>query len=245
MSGRNITIPSPPTPLFDVINSSAPSINDPERVAAEWGLSNWRSKDAFAGTDKRPMRAWAWEFLRRSPEYREAWAKATRPRSVPDGWIGVSPPSPDIFDAMSRFGLPHFLDPREPSPDPRFIWSRDYVPLYFGPTEQLSPLRANQAAAVIDLTREIGPQLALVHAALKPRIKRLSATRMRLRTNPGFPVLLRVLDAFEQGAKPSEIGRVLVGGDDRKRRETYVGRWRKWAEDQRDHGYRWIAAHDK
>ncbi|MBS0220962.1 MAG: hypothetical protein JSR91_09490 [Proteobacteria bacterium] len=36
----------------------------------------WDRSEAYAYTDTLPRRAWAWEFLRRDPDFRHAWAAA-------------------------------------------------------------------------------------------------------------------------------------------------------------------------
>lgn len=36
----------------------------------------WRRSEAYAYTDTVPRRAWAWEFLRRDPDFQRAWAAA-------------------------------------------------------------------------------------------------------------------------------------------------------------------------
>jgi len=46
-----------------MVNSYAPG--------GEW---DWRCDDAYDYTDVLPRRAWAWEFLRRDPDYRQAWS---------------------------------------------------------------------------------------------------------------------------------------------------------------------------
>ncbi|MGE0333844.1 MAG: DUF6499 domain-containing protein [Gammaproteobacteria bacterium] len=38
------------------------------------GKRDWRCEDAYAYADVLPRRAWAWEFLRRDPHFRQTWS---------------------------------------------------------------------------------------------------------------------------------------------------------------------------
>lgn len=47
----------------------------PRRTAQQ---IDWRSAAAYDYTERLPRPGWAWEFLRRNPKYRAAYAKADR-----------------------------------------------------------------------------------------------------------------------------------------------------------------------
>lgn len=51
------------------------------------GTRDWRSAAAYADTASLPVSGWAWEFLRRNPEYR-AGTRAAAPRSAEHAAIG-------------------------------------------------------------------------------------------------------------------------------------------------------------
>ncbi|WP_449230066.1 transcriptional regulator domain-containing protein [Azospirillum doebereinerae] len=51
------------------------------------GTRDWRSAAAYADTALLPVSGWAWEFLRRNPEYR-AGTRAAVPRSAEYAAVG-------------------------------------------------------------------------------------------------------------------------------------------------------------
>ncbi|WP_310116718.1 transcriptional regulator domain-containing protein [Azospirillum sp. BE72] len=51
------------------------------------GTRDWRSAAAYADTASLPVAGWAWEFLRRNPEYRAA-TRAAAPRSPEHAAVG-------------------------------------------------------------------------------------------------------------------------------------------------------------
>ncbi|MBF5093747.1 hypothetical protein F1643_03790 [Azospirillum sp. INR13] len=51
------------------------------------GTRDWRSAAAYADTAALPVAGWAWEFLRRNPEYR-AGTRAAAPRSAEHAAVG-------------------------------------------------------------------------------------------------------------------------------------------------------------
>jgi len=74
--------------------------------------ADWRSPDAYSELLLCDRRAFAWEWLRRSPAYRDLWSKPGRTaRAVP-----------------GHIGLLAWVDPRLPAPDARPIWSIDTDP---------------------------------------------------------------------------------------------------------------------
>jgi len=74
--------------------------------------ADWRSPDAYCELLHCDRRAFAWEWLRRSPAYRNRWAARNR----------------SADDAPGRFGLLTWVDPALAAPDARPIWSIDTDP---------------------------------------------------------------------------------------------------------------------
>jgi hypothetical protein len=234
VSHRKITNDEPPSKVVDIDEHWRPAVKN-------WGLSNWESTEAFASPTHRSMSAWAWEFLRRCPNYRLTWQEIAGPRLAPDGSEIAAPT--DGANEAAVFGLPRLLDPRRPNACPRFGSHRDDRSPILGPCEHQLRLRANEAAITVDLSRPLGPQLA--GAVVKMKGHALASRRARVRVDQ-FPKLLRVLDAIELKTPTAKIGRILAADvRDPKDRPTYIRRWREQAEQLRDHGYLWIAAQDK
>lgn len=75
---------------------------------ADSSAAQWRSADDYAELLLCDRRAFAWEWLRRSPAYCELWSER---RHV-------------AADDLEKFGLLGWVDPSEPAPLARPIWSR-------------------------------------------------------------------------------------------------------------------------
>ena len=44
----------------------------------EWGVPDWRDDKAYPKLDDISDRLWRWEFIRRMPDYRDAWDRASK-----------------------------------------------------------------------------------------------------------------------------------------------------------------------
>jgi transcriptional regulator len=210
-----------------------------------WGVPDWREQSAYP--KQISMTAWAWEFLRRNPEYRLTWLEVAAPRNRES----PSPYRGDPRRDPRRFGLREFFDPRLSNAKPRFTTLRGETVLHFGPKS--FSCSVNEAAIVVDLSCPLGPQLKQATVKLKVRA-RLQPRRSRLRATM-FPKYLRILDAVEQlrrfdergreRVSTSTIGRVFKPDSDSKTQSIYFQRWRAEAERLRDGGYWTIATRDK
>lgn len=64
----------------------------PAEYRKKWGVPDWRDADAYPIVKNMGDRAWRWEFLRRSPEYRDDFERKGNP---------------------ARYGLAMMVDPRD------------------------------------------------------------------------------------------------------------------------------------
>ncbi|WP_353642639.1 DUF6499 domain-containing protein [Mesorhizobium sp. WSM2239] len=48
------------------------------------GWPDWRHRSAYDYASRLPRTAWAWEFLRRNPQFQRDRTKRRRPRSLPE-----------------------------------------------------------------------------------------------------------------------------------------------------------------
>ena len=78
-----------------------------------WGVPDWRELGEYPSpTGRARMLVWAWEFLRRNPEYRAFWSKKAAKLIHPDGYI-IEPFHEAVKEAEERFGTCIF--PTNPS----------------------------------------------------------------------------------------------------------------------------------
>lgn len=114
-----------------------------------WGVPDWRNADAYPKPDELSDRLWRWQFIRRMPDYREAWERASKVEyevlldQVAKGLAKFGVLSPDnpyfvvtsttVYNNPSKYGglikynLETFFNPRVAVP--RIIWQDG--PQYF------------------------------------------------------------------------------------------------------------------
>ncbi len=111
-------------------------VNAPSLVPSQWGVPDWRDKAFYPNSNNRQR--WAWEFLRRSHDYRRFFQERVLPHVDPvtkqfehkreiAGYCANLTANPEssywesaIVVARDRFGLDQLGDPRESSLMPRF-----------------------------------------------------------------------------------------------------------------------------
>jgi hypothetical protein len=53
------------------------------KAEGDWGCPDWQNRDAYPKNGKALKRwQWRWEFLRRTPDYRELWEERSQPDSI-------------------------------------------------------------------------------------------------------------------------------------------------------------------
>jgi hypothetical protein len=183
---------------------------------------NWRDREAYPGphTYEREGDAasssmlWAWQFLRRSPEYQAAY---TEYRSRPHGTATSVAPG--------RFGLAFFLP---------FSWELpEYVPFTgslaplvctpwssVGATRWTINLAHGQVGVVLDLSSPLNRQLEELRSQLERTVR---PPRKRKRYD-ALGRYLRVLDALRLGTSNTTIAAHFVAEGTYAENENY--RWK-------------------
>ena len=89
-----------------------PPVADGTEVLGAPSAIDWCGPQSYAYTQRLTRDAWAWEFLRRNPEYRAAWARV----------MGQAARGPAL---AARFGLIILEDPDRSSAEARCLWRPD------------------------------------------------------------------------------------------------------------------------
>jgi hypothetical protein len=210
-----------------------------------WNVPNWRDPAQYPDWRDCSLRQWAWEFLRRNPEYRAAWRAciepfydpAFRPQDV--GLVGPAHGVPAGQQAVlvHRFGLDSFpCSPNDTRP-PRF--TRTGL-RYTAEREAHMLLDAEQIAVVLDLRRPAERQVAAIRTLIVRERKRIAHKEHRNRIREFVPYL-RVLDADDAKASGDEIGAVLFKSKSTEHRQFTVRDHRRAATRLRDTDYLLVA----
>jgi hypothetical protein len=224
---------------------------------SEWKVPDWRDPAQYPHPRDCSLRQWAWEFLRRNPEYRALWREHIEPFYDPtlryqDQDVGVVGPAYGVpadkqaafmllpADKQAELGYRHRfgLDSFPPSPDD------DYPPLFTGTglrytaeREARMLLYPGQIAVVFDLTRSIRRQLAAAKMVFDEERKQGGIPEPHRNRIEWFASYLRVLDGVDAGAKPTKIGAMLFPKQSKKQRLSYVRDYRDAAIKLRDKDY--------
>ena len=126
---------------------------------ADWGVPNWRHSEGYqVPPGLSPMLWWAWQFLRRNPEYRAYWQEYVLPDGTfMDGSWHV------VTEIQNRFGL---ASPRSPSlPTGAEFFAAGLRVIGFTGAECVRLTRSD-IGYIFDMTLPLGPQFerALTHA---------------------------------------------------------------------------------
>ena len=190
---------------------------------------NWRNPKDYPRTDGLTPSQWAWEFLRRDPEYKESWERYLDAL----GALSEDPdprPIPDELSGAWMWGIDGFhQDPDEDSP-PKWLPAvatghtmqvKDRPPNRKGyrTVGQLFPDHEGRIPVVFNLRQPIKPQLdaarkqllRLQEKAEEHGIRARKVVKPQKKGHKGeqWPGLLRVLDAVAEGAAPKEIAEIL------------------------------------
>jgi hypothetical protein len=241
---------------------------------SQWGCpEQWWDVSLYPGTET-SLTHWAWEFLRRNPEYRRLWDELVLPYYDAasgevdfDPYIRAKEPERRAWMARIASGLDKgssfkiempdtlledrfgtWCDPRRGDYTPRFhvpgTWH--YRPSRLMPTftHELR-LKGNEVAFVFDANLPLDAQLQRAKQQLENYRPR-GAKDSRFRRDL-FPSYLQVLDAIDADTPVAEIAETLFPGQDvypEYRATKRVRNWLAAACGLRDSGYRGLVAHD-
>jgi hypothetical protein len=181
----------------------------------DWGLPDWTQEKHYPAPPGE-MCIWAWEFLRRWPEYREFWKVKIEPFIDGRGLICRDANGiwwPHLDELETRFGVYSPSPPQSTTPS-RFTVSRVRWVQDDGEESQKICLREHKVAFIFDLSRPLNPQFEAARASAqreqegrqKSGAINLKASRKRTEK---YVLYLRILDA-EAGASPKDICDLLL-----------------------------------
>ncbi len=169
---------------------------------------NWRNPEDYEDIANFSPDKWAWEFLRRNPEYCREY------RELTDGLTGKEKAIKSAFDSgCQKWGLFSWLDPdREysnirfipPGGEPVLISNLDF-PKNRGTVFLWPGDKTGEIYFRFDTRNPINPQIEAAKKELLALQKKQSGDRQTI-FKPRFGIeLLQVLDATAEGNKPKTI----------------------------------------
>ncbi len=167
-------------------------------------LPDWTDPRQYPPVEGTPGTQWAWEFLRRNPEYREAYSKLTHVTCMEE--------FSRLWNIAEKFHLADGLYPPDPesSQDPhlsfRANWIRSYRHSERHPEHTIT-IPPGKVLIEFDTSLPFADQLRNAKEILK---RAGSPCGAKFRAS-NFPVYLRVLDARSECDPPSfeTIGKCL------------------------------------
>jgi hypothetical protein len=205
-----------------------------DNATSPWGTPNPREVEAYPKPSTTSARQWAWEFLRRRPDYRVRWEQKVRPFLDADGdydqaaidrhhddWVDRARPE----RSSARWSAPWAaieeefkvessdatgngtLDPRSPRP-PLFAGER--IAEIVRHSDERPP---NHPLVILefDLRRPIGVQLEKARRfLLRRKARHFPQAKREVKLQVAkFPRYLRLLDFEDLGTPDREIGSYL------------------------------------
>ena len=199
---------------------------------------NWRNNDDYQYTHRITRLQWAWEFLRRNPEYQKEWLNAARQRAEelrqrkkrnPRISLKIS----DILEsgeALVNWGINQYVNPATHNLGFKALTAGmclfpTHSQLISG-SDQITPITPRRGIqvdienfdvtrhvlAILDIKLPLGPQIKNITARSKIRQEKLLGVTLkqgRRNTDP-FRLYIRHLDALaDVTATPSEIQEIL------------------------------------
>jgi hypothetical protein len=197
----------------------------------DWGLPDWTLKAGYpAPRGPKEMTIWAWEFLRRNPEYRVFWKEKIEPfidmtggdlpphkelkaRVVPGGIYRDAAGTfwPYLDELRTRFGVENPSPPQSTTPSHFTTTYISWVQNEGGDNQRIS-LERHQVAYIFDLTRPLKRQFEMAEkSATREQEYRQESGAVNLKNSRNrdaekYVLYLRILDADEAGARSEDIG---------------------------------------
>jgi hypothetical protein len=122
------------------------------RSSGDWYVPCWLDQAAYPAPDALTPSGWAWQFLRRYPQYRSDWQ-----------WRGSVTPG--------VYALRQFIHPAESPAEPEFGHAPHPPKVIIGPKVP-SHLWATEVAIVFDRTRPLQPQFDQIKKDIPMRLPR-------------------------------------------------------------------------
>ena len=187
-------------------------------------MPDWRNPDDYAYLERMLPRGWAWEFLRRSAEYRAAWAEWSEVQAALD-----TAPSVEVVlkrDALQArcydFGLVLYRDPDRTVAEVGVSWVGETIMGNIRQGRQISQQTITWPGVptkpALSLTFDRDHDYSAVETAMRA-LENLSflppppSRRATIRFRPDdFQIYIRLLDAAKAGESTGEMGRVLFQG---------------------------------
>jgi hypothetical protein len=182
---------------------------------------NWKdSNDYKLMKDYSPER-WAWEFLRRNPEYREDWKKLTNGLSEKEKKYFLH------FRSCEKWGLKNYLDPDMENPnicgfippggDPKAIYQLDPKTHLFIDRARPNP-KTGEIILRFNVKEPINPQIEVAKKKLmefqEETMKNENGIRKAFKPRrEEWITLIRLLDAMADRTSNKEIARALFPKD--------------------------------
>jgi Uncharacterized conserved protein (DUF2285) len=186
----------------------------------DWGLPDWTKQADYTALRRQlalrgRTTVWAWEFLRRSPSYREFWKDKIQPfanddcisRDAAGNWW------PYHDELKAKFGVDRPSPPQSATPAHFTANYVTWVPNDGRELQRIS-LDEHQIAIIIDLARPLNTQFqrARQSAEREQKYQRQAgeiAFKMARSRVDQYVTYLRILDAYEAGANPSYIANLI------------------------------------
>jgi len=187
-------------------------------------MPDWRNPDDYTYLERMLPRGWAWEFLRRSAEYRTAWAE----------WSAVqatlhTSPSVEVVrkrDALQAkcydFGLVFYRDPDRTVVEVGVAWVGEIPQTNVRQGQQVSQHTVTWPGVPTKPTLSLIFDKDMDYEAVETAMRALENLsflpppplhKRPIRFRPDdFLLYARLLDAVDAGASVREMGRVLYGG---------------------------------
>ncbi|MBF0371590.1 MAG: hypothetical protein HQL52_19305 [Magnetococcales bacterium] len=185
---------------------------------------DWRDPNAYPSPEGTPLSKWAWEFLRRNPDYQKDYHEINDLDGL-DALIFTPPATPgeslndyekrmrkdghETWEFVSRatlkakkWGLKEMISPAEE-------WGFSFETSVLTETWGCSTRDPNKVAFVFDLSWPIGPQLRHVKRALQIKQKITGKPKQARKQVAHFPSYLRLLDAKEKEITTADMARVI------------------------------------
>jgi hypothetical protein len=178
-------------------------------IPNDWGVPDWQDASAYPQpTGRARMLVWAWEFLRRNPDYRMFWAEKAARLVGADGFVS-NEAGLVMREAEERFGI--LIFPCDPASSKYPFFSAIAVRQIFGGDVTL---KANETSYVFDLTSPLEGQFArALNDAKEIQKRRVKQGKFKFRDPKErcdkYTAYLRIIDAEDAGINQSEIANIL------------------------------------